>query len=149
MQASMADRARLQLALLRASLDERLLGWALNILARLKRTQPVRAVAMFFLARHVRFYLGVRVPLQFVQAYRFLPVANAAHDDRASDQAPSDCRDGDDVVIQARLGRLRLGTFHPASDRMHLRLAAAGLGIEEQLHRVHRRLAQDRLAACS
>lgn len=126
-EASAADRLRMRMVLLRASLGERCVGWALNTLACLKRLPPIRAAATFVLARHVRFFLGVRVPLQFVHAYRFAPLAEAADGDRA---------DSDDVVIQARLGRLRLGTFHPLSNVMHVRRAMEGLGLEEQFRGV-------------
>jgi len=138
--ASLTDRLLMRMALLRALLGERLVGWALNMLATLKRPQTVRAVARFFLARHVRFYLGVRAPLQSVQAYCFVPLPKASYDGTHAGPLPPGFDATSDVLIHARFGRHRLGTFHPASSTMCVRRAASGLGLEEYFHAVHRNL---------
>ncbi len=130
-QASMYDHTRLKIALFKASVGERLASSASSILSHLKQFSPVRTIAKLFLTRHVRFYLGVRVPVQSVEAYRFVPLAETAHGDRT---------DRNDVVIQARLGRHHLGTFHPSSRQMRIRRAAAGLGLEERFHVVLKNL---------
>jgi signal peptidase I len=115
-------------------LREQLTTWTLTVLAFLKRRTPVRMLAVFVLTRYVRFYLGVRVPVQSVQAYRFMPLPKVAHGGILVGPLPTDFHATSDMLIQARLGCHRLGTFHPASNTMHVRRAAAGLGLEEYFH---------------
>jgi signal peptidase I len=115
-------------------LREQLTTWTLTALVFLKRRTPVRMLAVFVLTRYVRFYLGVRAPVQSVQAYRFMPLPKVAHGGILVGPLPTDFHATSDVLIQARLGRHRLGTFRPASNTMHVRRAAAGLGLEEYFH---------------
>ena len=139
---SPADLMWMKIDFFQMRMREQLLGWALKRLAFLKRRTPVKLLAVFVLKRYVRFYLGVRAPLQSVQAYRFMPLPKTAHGGILIGPLPTDFHATSDMLIQARLGRHRLGTFHPASNTMHVRRAAAGLGLEEHFHEVNRRLAQ-------
>ena len=71
---SPADLMWMKIDFFQMRMREQLLGWALKSLAFLKRRTPVKLLAVFVLKRYVRFYLGVRAPLQSVQAYRFMPL---------------------------------------------------------------------------
>lgn len=121
-------------------LREQLATWTLAILVFLKQRAPAKRLAALVLVRYVRFYLGVRAPVQSVHAYCFMPLPEVARDGILADPLPLDCHATDDVLIQARLGRHRLGTWHPASGTMRIRLAAAGLGLEDSLQAAYRRL---------
>ncbi len=135
------DRLRMTMIRLRTSAGERFLSIALALLSRLKRSPSACALAKLALDRHVRFYLGVRAPLQFVHAYRFVPLSQPLRRAPFVHPSPPDCpdrSDRNDLVIQARLGRHHLGTFHPSSNTVRLRRAAEGFGLDESFHSVFR-----------
>lgn len=121
-------------------LRERLLCWALKCLAFLKRRALVKLLAVFVLNRYVRFYLGVRAPVQTVQAYRFMPLPKVPHEGILTGPLQPDFDGASDVMIQARLGRHRLGTWHPSSGIMRIRQAVTGLGLEDSLRAAYQRL---------
>lgn len=126
---------------------ERLLAWALACLAFLKQRALAKRLATLMLVRYVRFYLGVRAPVQSVHAYRFIPLPGVVRGSILANPLPLDSYATDDVLIQARLGRHRLGTFHLASNTMHVRQAAVALGLEEYFHAIRRNLFPDRRLA--
>lgn len=137
---SPVGRIWMQVDFFRMHIRERLQGWALKSLAFLKRRTLVRMLAVFVLIRYVRFYLGVHAPVQSVHAYRFIPLSEVARGGILADPLPFDYHATDDVLIQARLGRHRLGTWHPATGAMRIRQMAAGLGLEDSLQAAYRRL---------
>jgi hypothetical protein len=130
---SPAGLVRMKIDFFQMRLRERLLEWGSKSLAFLKRRAPLKIMAALALKRYARFYLGVRAPLQSMQAYRFLPLPRTDHDGRLDGPLPPEFDGASDVLIQARLGRHRLGTWHPASGTMRIRQAAAGLGLEDSL----------------
>lgn len=132
--------AHMKLDLLWARMREHVRTWMLRCLAFLKHREWIKRIAVVILTRYVRFYLGIRAPIQSVRAYRFVPLSSVARDHMAIHVPPPGCRVTDDVLIQARLGRHRLGTWHPASGTMRIRRAAAGLGLENALQTACRSL---------
>jgi signal peptidase I len=136
---SLAALARRKMDVSWTELRERMAVWALAVLAFLKQCAPARLIALA-VARHVRFYLGVRAPVHALHAYRFMPLADAAGGGGLMDESSSDCPATDDILIEARLGRRRLGTWHPASGAMRIRRAAENLGIEDSLRTAYRRV---------
>lgn len=127
---SFADVSRMRLDLLLTTFRNSLHDAALAGAAFLKRRAWFRNIASRILKRYVRFDIGIRAPIRLVQAYRFLPFH----------EIPPDACPSGDLLIMARLGRHPLGTLNPASDEMHVRRIAAGMGLEECLHAVRRRL---------
>jgi hypothetical protein len=130
---SPAGLMRMKIDFFQMRLRELLLGWGSKSLAFLKRRALVRLLAARVLKRYVRFYLGVRAPLQSIQAYRFLPLPKTGHGDKLDGPLLLDFDGASDVLIQARLGRHRLGAWHPSTGTMRIRQAAAGLGLEDSL----------------
>jgi hypothetical protein len=124
---------------------EHLLSLALRTVASLKQVPWIRDAVAVALRKLVRFSVGVRAPIRSLEAYRFMPLGgwHSSH----GDVFPAECHTADELVFMAHIGGHPLATFDPVSGEVRIRRVAVGLGLEEYLHNLNRRLQSARASA--
>jgi len=128
--APLASLARMQLDLLWTSARTRVLAGILTAVALVKRVGWMRRALGAALARLVHLSAGVRAPLRSIDAYRFVALGPLSRSPRGF--RPATLPRGD-VILVASLAGHPLATLEGATGALHVRRAAAGLGLEERL----------------
>ena len=123
-----------------SGIRQHLLSLTLRGIEFLKQIPPVRKAVAFALWKIVGISVGVRVPVQLIQAYRFWSLGRMTPQDFRPETFPAECRATDDLILLARLGPFPLGTFRPATGEVWVRRVAAGLGLEECLHNLNQQM---------
>jgi hypothetical protein len=127
----LASRVRMKADVAWTAARTRALAAALASLASLKRVRWIRAALGAALVRLVRISVGVRTPLQSIEAYQFVPLVGVPRG--RGTVSPFASRPPGELIFMASIGPYPLAALDGVTGALHIRRTAAGLGLEERL----------------